>query len=99
MKKRFLVSGLICWSAMALPAQDANQVEKFSQQLKQIQENFEKAQKEMRESFEKVIKEQQEQIDVLKKQLVGGATNAPPGTPAVAGTAEQFRELNDKIAS
>src|ERR1043166_3033378 len=53
----------------------------------------------MRESFEKIIKDQQAQIDALKKQVGIAPTNAPPGAPAVAGTAEQFKELNDKIAS
>jgi hypothetical protein len=93
MKRKFVVGGLVCLCAMALRAQDV------TEQLKQMKESFEKAQREMRESFEKIIKDQQAQIDALKKQVGIAPTNAPPGAPAVAGTAEQFKELNDKIAS
>jgi benzoyl-CoA reductase/2-hydroxyglutaryl-CoA dehydratase subunit BcrC/BadD/HgdB len=47
----------LCLSASMLMAQEANQVEKFSQQLKQMQESFEKQQKEMKESFERLVRE------------------------------------------
>ena len=82
MRKFILVSGVICLGALALQAQEANQIEKFNQQLKQMQESFDKQQREMRENFEKLLREQQAQIDALKKQL--GTTSGPPPalTPA-----------------
>src|SRR5262245_45844601 len=73
--------------ALSLQAQEANQLEKFNEQLKQIQERFEKQQRELRESFERLVREQQAQIDELKKQLEATKTNVvpvvtPPGAPA-----------------
>src|SRR6266498_2720896 len=84
-------------SASVVMAQEANQIEKFDQQLKQMQENFEKQQLELKENFERLVREQQAQIDALKKQLEGSRTNAlppiapPPGsttTPAPVPTTE-----------
>ncbi|MBI4326277.1 MAG: hypothetical protein HY674_13585 [Chloroflexi bacterium] len=70
-------SAALCLAAMALQAQEANQLDKFNQQLKQLQADFERQQREMRERFEKLVREQQAQIDALKKQLEAGRTNAP----------------------
>ncbi|HEY2952610.1 MAG TPA: hypothetical protein VGK40_08510 [Verrucomicrobiae bacterium] len=56
----------LCLSVCALPAQDAAQIEKFNQQLK-----------EMQEKFDKVVREQQAQIDALKKQIEATRTIAP----------------------
>ena len=89
MKLKFLLgwSSALCLSACALAAQDANQIEKFNQQLK-----------EMQEKFDKVVREQQAQIDALKKQIEASKTIAPP---AAAGAepvhSEQLKQLNDKV--
>src|SRR4030095_7062415 len=80
-------SSALCLSAISLQAQETNEVEKLSKQLKQMQENFEKQQREMRENLDRLVREQQVQIDALKKQLEASKTNAPlatvpqPGTP------------------
>src|SRR6266542_1254852 len=85
--KQFLAwSSALCMSASALLSQEANQADKFSQQLKQMQESFEKQQREMKENFEKLVREQQAQIDALKKQLEANKTNAPPAIAQPAGT-------------
>src|SRR5882724_6414340 len=69
----------VIWlSAVIVQAQDANNVEKFEKQLKQLQENFDKQQREMRETFERMLREQQVQIEALKKQVEISKTNAPP---------------------
>src|SRR6266436_329318 len=81
----------LCLSAVIVQAQDANNVEKFEKQLKQIQENFDKQQREMRETFERMLREQQAQIEGLKKQLETGKTNVPAVAP------EQVQELNEKV--
>jgi len=56
----------LCLIVTSVQAQDANQAEKLSQQLK-----------EMQEKFDKVVREQQAQIDALKKQIEASKTNAP----------------------
>lgn len=80
MKIQNLVRALLGFylSAGLLAAQEITDSEKFSRQLKQLQENFEKQQMEMRESFEKMLREQQNQIDALKRELEGARTNLPP---------------------
>src|SRR5262245_58190 len=77
--------------ALSLQAQEANQLEKFNEQLKQIQERFEKEQRELRESFERLVHEQQAQIDALKKQIEASKTNLAPvvAQPTAPVTAEQ----------
>ena len=62
-------ASLLCLLAKPVQAQDAAQLEKVGQQVRQIQEQFERQQRELREGFEKLIHEQQAQIDALKKQL------------------------------
>jgi hypothetical protein len=81
---------------ISLQAQEANQLEKFNEQLKQIQERFEKQQRELRESFERLMREQQGQIDALKKQLDASKTNVVPvvGQPTAPVTAEQRPSTN-----
>ena len=61
-----------------LTAQEANQVDKLNQQLKQLQESFDKQQRELKENFERLLRDQQAQIEALKKQLEASKTNAPP---------------------
>src|SRR5258708_38721946 len=83
----------LCLSACVLTAQEANEAEKFSKQLKQIQENFEKQQREMKENFERMVRDQQAQIDALKKQLEAAKTATPPAVaqqpaPGTARTGE-----------
>ena len=92
-------SSALCLAAMAVQAQETNQLEKFNQQLKQIQENFERQQREMRENFEKLVREQQAQIDALKKQLETSKTNAPPAAATGTGSAtpEQLKQLNERV--
>src|SRR6266516_4032342 len=106
MKLKNLLAGYLCLTAMSGLAQEANQVEKVNQQLKDIEQKFEKQQREMRENFEKLVREQQAQIDALKKQLEAGKTNgapaaAPPPAAAPAGagqvTAEQLKQLKERL--
>jgi hypothetical protein len=75
-------SSALCLGAIALQAQETDQLELLNQQLKQMQANFDKQQREMRESFERLIRDQQAQIDALKKQLGAVPTNPPPASPA-----------------
>jgi hypothetical protein len=68
-------------SVIALPAQQANQLDQLRQQLEKMQANF-----------DRVVREQQMQIEALKKQIEtlsgkeGAPTNAPVG-PAAGGQA------------
>ena len=94
---------------MIAQAQETNDSEKFNKQLKELQdrfdaqqrdlkESFEKQQRELRESFEKMAREQQAQIEALKK--LAAVTNAPPAAPTNgASTAEQIKELSEKVDS
>ena len=81
-----------------LQAQETNETEKLSKQLKQLQENFEKQQREMRENFEKLVREQQAQIDALKKQIAA-STNAVAGAAQTnqAAAADQLKDLSDRV--
>src|SRR6266487_2091641 len=109
MKLKNLLGWCLCLTAMSGLAQEADQVEKVTQQLKDIQEKFEKQQREMRENFEKLVREQQAQIDALKKQLEAGKTNGAPAaapapaagtaSPAGAGeaTANQLKALKERL--
>jgi len=100
-------SSALLLSATIAQAQETNNAEKFNKQLQELQdrfekqqrelrESFEKQQRELRESFEKMNRDQQAQIEALKKQLAAGPTNAPP---AAAETADQIKELNEKVDS
>jgi hypothetical protein len=113
MKLRNLLwwSSTLLLSGMLAHAQGTSDSEKFDKQLKELQEkfdqqqremreSFEKQQRELRESFERMNRDQQAQIESLKKQVAAMPTNAPPGAPtAEAGTAEQIKELNEKVES
>ena len=71
--------------------------DRFEQQQRELRQSFEKQQRELRESFEKMTREQQAQIEALKQQLGAMLTNAPPATPAPPGTADQIKELSEKV--
>ena len=99
-------SSALLLSAIIAQAQETNNAENFSKQLQEVQdrfekqqrelrESFEKQQRELRESFEKMSRDQQAQIEALKKQLAAGPTNAPPA----AQTADQIKELSEKVDS
>src|SRR6266576_2906906 len=90
------LSSTLCLSALALQAQETNQIEQLQKQLKQTQESFERQQREMRERFEKMIRDQQAQIEVLKKQFATVPTNAPAAAPTETASG-QIKELNEKV--
>ena len=114
LEKKMKLKNILGWSsalflsAIIAQAQETNDSAKFNKQLQELQEkfekqqgelreSFEKQQRELRESFEKMNREQQAQIEALKKQIAAAPTNAPPGAPAE--TADQIKELNDKVDS
>jgi hypothetical protein len=82
-------------------AQETNQPADVDQRLKQWQEIFEKRQHEMQEQFERKTAAQDAEIEALKRQLAGTATNPPPpaaGTPSTnTVTPAQLKSLNDKV--
>jgi hypothetical protein len=87
---------------MVAQAQETNQPADFDQRLIQMQEKFEQREREMEARFDKKITAQDAEIEALKKQLAGTATNPP--APAVAGTPstntvtpEQLKDLNTKV--
>src|SRR6266478_3779569 len=91
-------SSALCLAAMPMQAQEANETEKLSKQLKQLQESFEKQQSEMKANFERLMREQQAQIEALKKQIAN-ATNTPAGAAQtnLATTEQQLKELSEKL--
>ena len=70
-------------------AQETNQPADFDQRLKQMQENFEQREREMEAHFERKTAAQDAEIEALKKQLAGTATNPP--APPVAGRRPPMR--------
>jgi hypothetical protein len=112
MKLRNLLwwSSALLLSVLIAQAQGTNDNEKFENQLKRLQdkfdqqqrelrETFEKQQRELRESFDRMSREQQAEIEALKKQVAAMPTNAPPGARPESGTADQVKELNEKVAA
>ncbi len=105
MKLKYLIAwaSALCLSACVIQAQETNESDRISGQIRQLQENFEKRQREMRESFERMLREQQAEIEALKKQIASIPTNVPAvatatnAAPIVAVTPEQFNELNSKV--
>ena len=71
-------SSALCLSAMTAQAQETNQPADFDQRLIQMQERFEQREWEMEARFDKKTAAQDAEIEALKKQLAGTATN-PPG--------------------
>jgi hypothetical protein len=99
-------SSALCLSALIAQAQETNQPVDLERQLKQMQERFDKQQQELRESFEKQQRELREnfekatrelraEIEALKKQVAATPTNAP----TEAHTADQIKELGEKVDS
>jgi hypothetical protein len=102
LKKILGWSSALCLSAMVAQAQETNQPADFDQRLIQMQEKFEQREREMEARFDKKTAAQDAEIEALKKQLAGTATNPP--APAVAGTPstntvtpEQLKDLNTKV--
>ena len=95
-------SSALCLSAMTAQAQETNQPADFDQRLIQMQEKFEQRERDMEARFDKKTAAQDAEIEALKKQLAGTATNPP--APAFAGmpstntvTPEQLKDLNAKL--
>jgi hypothetical protein len=82
-------SSALLLSATIVHAQETNDNERINKQLKQMQETLERQ--------EKMIHEQQAQIEELKKQVMGRQTNAAPTLPPEGTTADQMKELKDKV--
>jgi hypothetical protein len=102
LKKILGWSSVLCLSAMTAQAQETNQPADFDQRLIQMQEKFEQRERELEARFDKKTAAQDAEIEALKKQLAGTATNLP--APAVAGmpstnavTPEQLKDLNAKM--
>jgi hypothetical protein len=66
-----------------------------------MQESFEQREREMEARFDKKSAAQDAEIEVLKQQLAGAATNPPPvvaGMPSTnTVTPEQLKNLNDQV--
>jgi hypothetical protein len=95
-------SSALCLCATIAQAQETNQPADLDQRLIQMQEKFEQREREMEARFDKKTAAQDAEIEALKKQLAGTATNPP--APAFAGmpstntvTPEQLKDLNAKL--
>jgi len=102
LKKILGWSSALCLCAMIAQAQETNQPADLDQRLIQMQEKFEQREQEMEARFDKKTAAQDAEIEALKKQLAGTATNPP--ALAVAGTLstntvtpEQLKDLNAKV--
>ena len=82
-------SSALCLSAMAIQAQETNEMEQLKQQLRQMQENFDRVENEQRRQIEALT----QKLDELTKQSQAAATSAPP----VAVTTNQLKELSEKV--
>lgn len=96
--KKILV--LLCLGLIVpmVSAQETNEVEQLKQQLQQMQENFDRVQREQKQQIDNLTRK----LDELSKQQgVAQTTSAPPGTaaPPAAVTADQLKELNEKVDS
>ena len=102
MKKYLGWSSALCLCAIIAQAQETNQPADFDQRLIQMQEKFEQREREMEARFDKKTAAQDAEIEALRKQLAGTATNPPApafaGTPPTnAVTPEQLKDLNAKV--
>ena len=81
-------SAALCLSAVALWADDASQVDRLKNELRQLQENF-----------EKIRQQQQQQIDALSKKLdeLTGATAVAPSPSEPKNTERQ--KLEQQLAA
>jgi hypothetical protein len=98
-------SSALCLCATIAQAQETNQPADLDQRLIQMQEKFEQREREMEARFDKKTAAQDAEIEALKKQLAGTATNPPdPPAPVVTATLstntvtpEQLKDLNEKV--
>ena len=95
-------SSALCLCATIAQAQETNQPADFDQRLKQMQETFEQRERELEARFDKKSAAQDAEIEALRKQLAGTATNPPApafvGTPSTnTVTPEQLKDLNAKV--
>jgi hypothetical protein len=103
MKSKFIMGlcSALFAGATLVQAQETNQLEKFNQQLKEMQDKFDKQQQEMRENLEKLVREQQAQINALTNQIGELMRQQQTITNAVAQPAEanseQIKKLNDRV--
>ena len=102
LKKILGWSSALCLCATIAQAQETNQPAGLDQRLMQMQEKFEQREREMEARFDKKITAQDAEIEALKKQLAGTATNPPAqvvaGTPSTnTVTPEQLKDLNEKV--
>ena len=102
LKKILGWSSALCLCATIAQAQETNQPADLDQRLIQMQEKFEQRERELEARFDKKTAAQDAEIEALKKQLAGPATNPP--APTVAGmpstntvTPEQLKDLNAKV--
>jgi hypothetical protein len=102
LKKILGWSSALCLCATIAQAQETNQPADVDQRLQQIQASFEQRERELEARFDKKSAAQDAEIEALKKQLAGTATNPP--APAVAGmpatsavTPDQLKDLSDKV--
>ena len=102
LKKIIGWSSALCLCATVAQAQETNQPADFNRRLIQMQERFEQRERELEAHFDKKTAAQDAEIEALKKQLAGTATNPP--APAFAGmpstntvTPEQLKDLNAKL--
>lgn len=77
-------SAVFCLSTAMLQSQETTEAEKFSRQLKELQEQFERRQQQMEAKFERLAREQQAEIEGLKKRLAIAPTNTTANA-AIAG--------------
>jgi hypothetical protein len=95
-------SSALCLCATIAQAQETNQPADFNQRLIKMQESFEKREQALEKKFEEKTAAQDAEIEALKKQLAGTATNPPsPVITAAASTntvtPEQLKDLSDKV--
>ena len=80
LKKILGWSSALCLCAMIAQAQETNQPADLDQRLIQMQEKFEQRERELEARFDKKTAAQDAEIEALKKQLAGPATNPPAPT-------------------
>jgi hypothetical protein len=91
--KKFLVLLCLGFAMSTVQAQETNEVEQLKQQLQLMQENFDRAQREQKQQIDNLTKK----LDELSKQQ--GMAQATTSAPPAAVTADQLKDLNDKVDS
>jgi hypothetical protein len=90
--KRFIALLCLGLTVPIVSAQETNEVQLLKQQLQQMQENFDRVQREQKEQIDNLTRKLDE---LSKQQAAASTTSAPPATV----TADQVKELNDKVDS